>query len=133
MFAWKYFIKFVAPQGKVHKWMTSFWLGLGLLLFTYRADIFLYLAVIFLWFFMTKLLHKSKIIVPLAWTLVIVILYLNEQFNHFRFLSKWFEQFIPNFLWFFKNSEAPLLWTNVLNMSFLKMLSFTMDCHWGYR
>lgn len=112
--------------------MRSFWLGLGLLTFTYRADIFLYLAVIIAWFYMTKLLYKTRIIVPLSWTLVIVILYLNERYDHLRFLSRWFEQFVPDSLHFFKNSQAPLLWTNILNMNFLKMLSFTMDCHWGF-
>lgn len=112
--------------------MRSFWLGLGLLSFTYRADIILFLSLIIAWFFMTKLLYKTRIIVPLAWTLVIVILYLNECYDHLRFISKWFEQFVPDWLSFFNNSKAPLMWTNILNMNFLKMLSFTMDCHWGF-
>ena len=30
-----------------------------------------------------------------------------------------------------KNRQAPLLWTNILNMNFLRMISFTMDCYWG--
>lgn len=132
MFAWKYITIVIAGQEKAYKFMRSFWLGLGLLTFTYRADILLYLTVILAWFFMTKMLYKTKIIVPLSWTLVIVILYLNEKYDHLRFISRWFEQFVPDFLPFFKNSQAPLMWTNILNMNFLKMLSFTMDCHWGF-
>lgn len=57
--------------------MRSFWLGLGILTFTYRADIFLFIGVILSWFYMTKLLYKSKIIIPLSWFIVIVTLYLN--------------------------------------------------------
>lgn len=57
--------------------MRSFWLGLGLLAFTYRADLFLYLTVIVVWFCITKALYRTKIIVPLSWTIVIVVLYLN--------------------------------------------------------
>lgn len=132
MFAWKYLILLIAPKGRASKWMRSCLLGIGILTFTYRADIFLYSSVILLWFIMTKLLYKTRIIVPLSWAIVIIVLYLNEKYNHLRFISAWFEQFVPHYLWFFKNSQAPLLWTNVLNMSFLKMLSFTMDCHWGY-
>jgi len=95
MFLWKFLVQAIAPRGQTQKWMTSFWLGLGLLTFTYRADIFLYLTVILLWYGMTKYLYKTRIVVPLAWALVIVILYLNEKYNHLRFISAWFEQFVP--------------------------------------
>jgi hypothetical protein len=88
MFTWKYIIKLIAPKGKVHKWMTSFWLGLGLLIFTYRADIFLYMTVILIWYLMTKWLYKTRIIIPLSWLLVLLILYLNEKYDHLRFISR---------------------------------------------
>ncbi len=77
MFAWKYAVLLIAKKENAFHWIRSFWLGLGLLTFTYRADIFLYLTVAFLWYGMTKLLYKTKIITPLAWTIVITFLYLN--------------------------------------------------------
>lgn len=77
MFAWKYAVHLLAPKDAALTFLRSFWLGLGLLTFTYRADIFLYLAVVLAWFFMTKALYKTRIIVPLSWSLVIVVLYLN--------------------------------------------------------
>ena len=132
MFAWKYAVLLLVGKNNARPFLRSFWLGLGLLTFTYRADIFLYLALVLLWYLMTRALYKTRVIVPLSWTLVIVILYLNEQYDHLRFISRWFQQFIPETISFFKNTQAPLLWTNILNMNFLKMLSFTMDCHWGY-
>lgn len=134
MFSWKYFVTIICGKNSsyLHKYLRSFWLGFTILIFTYRADIFLFLFLILLWFFYTKALYKYSIIVPLSWIIVILVLYLNEKYDHLRFLSQWFEQIIPNSLVFFKNSQAPLLWTNILNMNFLRMLSFTLDCHWGY-
>ena len=67
--------------------LTSFWLGLGMLVFSYRGDIFLYLTLIMLWYWMTKLLYKNKIIIPLSWAIMIAILYLNEKYDHLRFIS----------------------------------------------
>ncbi len=78
IFVWKYIVLAVVKNKEnAYRFMRSFWLGLGLLAFTYRADLFLYLAVILAWFYMTKLLHKTKIIVPLSWSIVIIVLYLN--------------------------------------------------------
>jgi len=77
IFAWKYAVLFFAQKNKVFIWMKSYWLGLGLLLFTYRGDIFLFLTVVLFWYYMTKLLYKTKIITPLVWTIVILSLYFN--------------------------------------------------------
>ena len=144
MFVWKYFVKvfvrvkYFLRREKVKReavakeeqnLLTSFWLGLGILCFTYRADVFLFLGVALTWYFFTKLMYRRIIVIPLSWVIVIASLYLNEQYDHLRFVSAWFEQFVP--VDFFKNQQAPLLWTNILNMNFLKMLSFTLDCYWG--
>lgn len=77
MFGWKYIVLAFVRKEKAYHFMRSFWLGLGLLAFTYRADLILFLTVILAWFYMTKLLHKTKIIVPLSWSIVIIALYLN--------------------------------------------------------
>lgn len=44
-------------------------------------------------FFTLKQFNKISIVS--FWVIMLVILYLNEISGHFRFLSIWFEKFIP--------------------------------------
>lgn len=93
MFGWRYLAKFIAriwsflgdrsKNGAVRvadleqRLLTSCWLGLAILAFSFRADLILFLGVATGWYFMTKALYRSKLVVPLSWTIVITVLYLN--------------------------------------------------------
>ena len=98
-------------------------------LYSYRGDFLFYMGFLMVWYFTTKKFHKNKYIIVIAWVTTIVVLYLNEKYDHLRFLSRWLEFYIP--IEFFENHNAPILWTNMLNMTLLKLLSFTIDCHRG--
>lgn len=95
MFGWRFIVQLVAPKNKIQALLRSPWLGFTLMCYCFRADLILYLSLILGWFFMTNMLIGTKVLIPLSWIIVIVVLYLNEQLDHFRFLSNWLHDHLP--------------------------------------
>lgn len=80
--------------------------SLCILLFSFRADIVFYIGIILVWWFYIETLlhfrakissfkllqnlsstHYNNAAIVSLWIIVIATLYINERFNHFRFLS----------------------------------------------
>lgn len=87
MFGWQFIIKYVPGM---NKYMNSYWLGMMILVYAYRADFIFYFGLVSIWYYLTKIYRKSKYVLYGAWITVLLILFLNEQFDHFRPLSIWF-------------------------------------------
>ena len=105
----------------------STFLGLIICLFSFRIDSFLYFFIISTWFYITKLFYMKKLIIGFSWMFTILILLANEKYDHFRPVSSFLDSFIPDALSFIRSSSAPIHWAHILNMSLLKLISFTVD------
>lgn len=72
--------------------------------------------------------YKRRYFVGVCWIICIGLLYINEMSGHFEELSKFVGGFMPE--WFNSDSRQ-ISCGQVLNMTFLKLLSFAVDRHRG--
>lgn len=96
-----------------------------MLLFSFRGDFLLYMAIIIGWYYYTSFLSSRKHFIACCWAFMLLVLYLNEQFDHFRMVSSFIEQYIP--IDWLKNSSRQVHCSQLLNMTFLKLLSYSID------
>lgn len=97
-------------------------------LYTFRGDSLWYFSIILLWFgYSNSPAQHWKYFVASLWGIILITLYLNEQLDHFRAVSWWADAFLPSGLDFFQSEHRAIHCSQFLNMTFLKLYSYSAD------
>jgi hypothetical protein len=106
----------------------SWLLGSLILAYSFRSDFLIYLAILSLWYCFTLACFSHKYFVSSCWVLCIALLYLNALTGHFEALSSAVGDALPDWI---SSRERQISCGQVLNMTFLKLISFAVDKNRG--
>ncbi len=120
---------FIASRIEVIKNEKAWILGLAMTSYCYRSDILFLGLLVILWYWFSVSCYRWKYFVSACWTIVIVLLYINEATNHFEALSFLVGKLMP---WdVLSSSQRQMSFGQILNLMVLKFLSFALDLERG--
>jgi hypothetical protein len=121
MLAWWAISPLIEKYGNEKAWLV----GTLILAYSFRSDFLIYLAILTAWYLFTIYCFHKKYFVSSCWAICIILLYLNELTSHFEALSLAVGDLMP--LEWMNGKERQISCGQVLNMTFLRLLSFAID------
>lgn len=84
MVSWYFISRAIEISQNDKSWL----LGGLILVYSFRSDLLIYMALLILWYVFTIKCNQSTFFISICWTIVISTLYFNELSNHFSYLSE---------------------------------------------
>lgn len=126
MLMWYLCGKFLQKYRNQKAWV----FGVIFLATAFRLDFIPYMVFVLVWYYFSIKCYRLKYFVPICWCIVILTLYINEFTHHFYGLSNYISS---NYIPFssFKIDARQMSCGQTLNMTFLRLLSFSFDLQRG--
>lgn len=104
------------------------WLfGLGLCIFTFRADCLILFTILCGYYLFVKHYYTRKRFEAYVWVVSVGMLVLHEAMGRYRLLSDWIEPYVK--IEWLKNSRHVIHWGSLFNMMVLKLIAYGVDVH----